>query len=169
MGRPKRDILAAVAESATPPDALTPTQSVARVVRAEGNSLYMCELPSKKAALVELQSRFRNTVWIKRGGYVLIDVASAGDSSNSRVVGEIINVVRDEREWRKQPYWCGIAPLDDWESSPADVFVPKGRRSLQSTLSKTKTRRIRTSARCRPATRTTSLIDSRAGPKSNWL
>jgi len=105
MGRPKRDILATVEESATPPGELTPSQSLARVVKAEGNNVYTCELPNKKTALLELQSRFQNTVWIKRGGYVLIDVASAGDRGNSRVAGEIINVVRDERAWRKQPYW----------------------------------------------------------------
>lgn len=114
MGRPKRDILATVVESATPPDELTPSQSLARVVKAEGNSMYTCELPNKKAGLFELQSRFQNTVWIKRGGYVLIDVAPAtgeGRASNSRVAGEITNVVRDERQWRKQPYWYGMTPL----------------------------------------------------------
>ncbi|KAL1872328.1 hypothetical protein VTK73DRAFT_1559 [Phialemonium thermophilum] len=107
MGRPpKRNILAAAEQSATPPDTLTPSQSVAKVVRAEGNSLYTCELPNRRTVLLELEPRFRNTVWIKRGGYVLVDLASADErKGNSRVVGEIINVVRDERQWRKQPYW----------------------------------------------------------------
>lgn len=106
MGRPKRNILAAAEESITPPDALTPSQSLARVVKAEGNSLYECELPNKKTVLLELEPKFRNAVWIKRGGYVLIDLASADErKSSSRVVGEIINIVRDERLWRKQPYW----------------------------------------------------------------
>lgn len=111
MGRSKRDILATTEESVTPPSELTPSQSVARVVKAEGNNKYICELPNKKTALLELQPRFQNTVWIRRGGYVLIDVAPGGESRGaSRVAGEIINVVRDERAWRKQPYWYVYDP-----------------------------------------------------------
>lgn len=107
MGRPpKRSILAAAEESATPPDELTASQSIARVVKAEGNHLYTCALPNNKTILVELEPRFRNTIWIKRGGYVLTDLASMEErKTGSRVVGEIINVVRDEKDWRKQPYW----------------------------------------------------------------
>ncbi|KAK4100780.1 nucleic acid-binding protein [Parathielavia hyrcaniae] len=108
MGKPKRAaVLAAAQESMTPPDELTHTQFVARVVKAEGNSLYTCELPNGKPALVELEPRFRNTIFIRRGGYVLVDLASAEEraKTTSRVVGEIINIVRDEKEWRKQPYW----------------------------------------------------------------
>ncbi|KAK5661233.1 hypothetical protein OQA88_11126 [Cercophora sp. LCS_1] len=106
MGKPKRNVLAAAEESMTPPDELTDAQSLARVVKAEGNNLYTCQLPNKKSIVVELEPRFRNTIWIKRGGYVLVDVASSEERpKTSRVVGEIINVVRDEKEWRKQPYW----------------------------------------------------------------
>jgi probable RNA-binding protein EIF1AD len=109
MGRPKRSIAAAAEESLYPPDELTPTQSLARVIKAEGNNLYTCELPNNKTVLLELGQKFRNTVWIKRGGYVLIDVGSADDRKTStRVVGEIINVVRDERQWRKQAYWSVV-------------------------------------------------------------
>ncbi|KAM7220144.1 hypothetical protein V8F06_004472 [Rhypophila decipiens] len=107
MGKPKRsNVLAVAEESMTPPDELTTTQSLARVVKAEGNSLYTCALPNTKPILVELEPRFRNTMWIRRGGYVLVDMASKDERpANSRVVGEIINVVRDEKQWRKQPYW----------------------------------------------------------------
>ena len=107
MGKPKRSALAAAAEeSVTPPDQLTESQSLARVVKAEGNNLYTCTLPNTKIIVVELEPRFRNAIWIKRGGYVLVDLASAEERpATSRVVGEIINVVRDEKAWRKQPYW----------------------------------------------------------------
>lgn len=104
-------VAAAAQESMTPPDELTDSQSVARVVKAEGNSLYTCELPNKKTIIVELEPRFRNTIWIKRGGYVLIDLASMEERpKESRVVGEIVNVVRDEKSWRKKPYWCVSRP-----------------------------------------------------------
>ncbi|KAK4154553.1 hypothetical protein C8A00DRAFT_32677 [Chaetomidium leptoderma] len=107
MGKPKRAaVLAAAQESTTPPDELTETQFVARVVKADGNSLYTCELPNGKPTIVELEPKFRNTIFIRRGGYVLVDLASAEErAKTSRVMGEIINIVRDEKEWRKQPYW----------------------------------------------------------------
>lgn len=106
MGRPKRHVLAAAEESLTPPDSLLPDQFVVRVVRPEGNNLYTCELPDKKSFVFELAQRFRNTIWIKRGGFVLAQ--RYGDGSESlRPAGEIVNVVRDEKLWRKQPYWYG--------------------------------------------------------------
>jgi probable RNA-binding protein EIF1AD len=104
MGRPKRNVFAAAKETSTPPSALTATQSIARVVKVEGNSLYSCTLPNEKAVLVELEARFRNTIWIKRGGYVLIDTKEA-DVRQNKIDGEIINVIRDEHLWRKESYW----------------------------------------------------------------
>lgn len=111
MGRPKRNILAAAEESLTPPDELAQHQSVARVGKAEGNSMYTCTLPNKKPVLVELPTRFRNTIWIKRGGFVLVDLTPSEEQqkANSKYDGEIINVVRDEKAWRKQAYWYVLA------------------------------------------------------------
>lgn len=104
MGRPKRNVQAAAQEASTPPAALTPTQSLARVNKATGNNLYSCSIPNGREILVELPSRFRNTIWIKRGGYVLVDTKDAGVREN-KIDGEIVNVVGDEREWRKEAYW----------------------------------------------------------------
>jgi probable RNA-binding protein EIF1AD len=104
MGRPKRNVFAAAEETSSPPFILTPTQSIARVIKAEGNSLYSCYLPDQRRFLVELPSRFRNTIWIKRGGYVLVDTKDA-DVRQNKLDGEVINVVRDERLWRKESYW----------------------------------------------------------------
>ncbi len=113
MGKPpKRAVLAAAQESMTPPDELTDTQFVARVVKADGSSLYTCELPNGKPIVAELEPRFRNTIFIRRGGYVLVDLESAEERlKTSRVMGEIINIVRDEKEWRKQPYWSARCHL----------------------------------------------------------
>ncbi len=109
MGISKRHFLAAAHEYLAPPDELTKTQFIARVVRAEGNSLYACELPNGKPIVAELQPKFRNTIFTRRGGYVLVDLESAGErSKTSRVMGEIINIVRDEKEWRKHPYWSAL-------------------------------------------------------------
>ena len=104
MGRPKRNLLATVEETLTPPDALSEGQSIARVTKAAGNNLYNTDLPSGKPILVELPSRFRSTIWIKRGSYVVVDTKALADRDN-KLDGEIVNVVRDEKEWRKQSYW----------------------------------------------------------------
>lgn len=108
MGKPKRNILAAAAESTTPPDELTENQSVARVGKPEGNNLYTCILPNTKTVIVELAQRFRNTIWIKRGGFVLVDLTPDEErtKANNKVQGEIVNVVRDEKAWRRMSYWC---------------------------------------------------------------
>lgn len=108
MGRSKRNILAAAEESTTPPDELSHYQTVARVGKPEGNNLYTCILPNTKTVVVELAQRFRNTIWIKRGGFVLVDLTPREEEenhNNKKVQGDIVNVVRDEKEWRKMPYW----------------------------------------------------------------
>ncbi|CAL3962832.1 hypothetical protein PZA11_000123 [Diplocarpon coronariae] len=129
MGRPKRNVFAAADETTTPPSELTATQTIARVVKAEGNSLYSCSLPNQKIVLVELESRFRNTIWLKRGGFVLIDTKEA-DARKNKIYGEIINVVRDERSWRKEGYWpkefvkASAYPEDSDEESTVGKMPP---------------------------------------------
>ncbi|KAH8425346.1 putative eukaryotic translation initiation factor eIF1a-like protein [Aspergillus melleus] len=97
-------MLATAEETMTPPDELLPGQLIARAIKAAGNNLYAVELPSKDSILVELPSRFRSTIWIKRGSYVVIDT-NALEGRDNKISGEIINIVRDEKAWRKAPYW----------------------------------------------------------------
>jgi probable RNA-binding protein EIF1AD len=47
--------------------------------------------------------RFRNAVWVRRGGYVLVDTEGY---SEGKVGGDIVEVIRDEKTWRKLNYWC---------------------------------------------------------------
>ena len=105
MGRPKRNLLVTAEETSTPLADLGHGQVIARVKKAEGNNLYSVELASgTKALLVELPSRFRSQIWIKNGGYVVVDT-SAFEGRDNKLNGEIVNVVRDEKQWRKQAYW----------------------------------------------------------------
>ncbi|KAG6068187.1 hypothetical protein E4U13_005344 [Claviceps humidiphila] len=104
MGKPKRNVLAAAEQTLTPPSALEPNQFLVRVAKPQGNNLYACELPDKTPLVLELAQRFRNTIWIKRGGFVLAERYADG-LSEGRAEGEIVNVVRDEKLWRKQTYW----------------------------------------------------------------
>ena len=81
---------------------LSGSQHIARIAKTHGNSLYTVELPSKAELLVELPSRFRNAVWVRRGGYVVIE---AEGFTVGKVNGEISEIVRDEKPWRKMNYW----------------------------------------------------------------
>ncbi|ODH45018.1 hypothetical protein ACO22_00497 [Paracoccidioides brasiliensis] len=104
MGLPRRKLLATVEETLTAPDSLSASQKIVKVIRATGNNIYSVELPSKEAILVQLPAKFRSTIWIKRGSYVLVDMAALEEREN-KLSGEIINIVRDEKAWRKAPYW----------------------------------------------------------------
>ena len=106
MPRPKRLLYVTSLETSTPPNALSSTQQLARVTCARGKNLYSVELSSNPSShlLVELSSRFRSTIWIKRGSFVVVDIAAAADRDN-KIGGDIVNIVRDEKEWRKMSYW----------------------------------------------------------------
>ena len=105
MARPKRSLLATAAETSAPPTILDEGHAIARVKKAEGNNLYCVELPLvKEPLLVEMPSRFRSQIWLKRGGYVVVNTF-AFEGRENKLSGEIVNVVRNERQWRKQAYW----------------------------------------------------------------
>lgn len=104
MPPPRRKVLATVQQTLTPPDELTAGQEIARAIKATGNNVYLVELPAGKCILVELPARFRSTIWIKRGSYVVVDT-NALDGRENKLAGEIVNVVRDEKAWRKAPFW----------------------------------------------------------------
>lgn len=104
MARPKRALLAAVEQTSSPPASLPPNQRIARIVQASGNNLYDVELPSGEKTLVEMPAVFRSAIWVKRGSYVVVDTTALADRDN-KLGGEIINIVRDEKSWRKCPYW----------------------------------------------------------------
>lgn len=89
----------------TPPPAPLPSsQTITRIITSAGNNLYRVLAPPGNEILVELPPLFRGKVWLKRGGYVLVDT-NAFERRENKLGGEIINVVRDERQWRKEPYW----------------------------------------------------------------
>ncbi|RDW62964.1 putative eukaryotic translation initiation factor eIF1a-like protein [Aspergillus mulundensis] len=104
MPPPRRKVLATAEETMFPPDELAPGQEVARVIKATGNNIYSVQFPSKKTALVELPAKFRSTIWMKRGSFVVVDT-NALDTRDNKLEGEIVNIVRDEKAWRKAYFW----------------------------------------------------------------
>ncbi|KAF2645942.1 nucleic acid-binding protein [Massarina eburnea CBS 473.64] len=104
MPRPKRNLLATLEDALTPPERLPENHVLVRVVKAAGSNLYNVEQPDGKPLLAELEAKFRSTIWIKRSGYVVVDTGALADRAN-KLDGEIVNVVSDEKAWRKMPYW----------------------------------------------------------------
>ncbi|KAL3451926.1 hypothetical protein BJX65DRAFT_202867 [Aspergillus insuetus] len=104
MPPPRRKVLATAEDTLFPPDELSSGQEIARVIKATGNNIYSIELPSKETALVELPSKFRSTIWMKRGSFVVIDT-NALEGRDNKLRGEIVNIVRDEKAWRKMSFW----------------------------------------------------------------
>lgn len=104
MGPPRRRLQETVEETLTPPDNLPTTQRIARIIGAKGKNLYQVQTATSQILLVELEAKFRSTIWMKRGGYVLIDTSTLAERGN-KIDGEIVNVVRDEKVWRKASFW----------------------------------------------------------------
>lgn len=104
MPASRRKLQATVEETLTPPNSLREGQYVCRIKNAAGNNLYNVELPNGSVLLAELEARFRSAIWLKRGGFVIIDTTSLADRGN-KIDAEIVNVVRDEKAWRKASWW----------------------------------------------------------------
>lgn len=104
MGPPRRRLLATAEETLAPPSEITENQCIARVIKATGNSIYLLELPDKKQILVEMPAKFRSAIWVKRGSFVLVDLKGSEERDN-KLSGEIVNIVRDEKAWRKASFW----------------------------------------------------------------
>ncbi|KAL4741961.1 hypothetical protein BDV11DRAFT_167649 [Aspergillus similis] len=104
MPPPRRKVLATAEETMFPPDELAQGQEIARVIKATGNNIYSVQFSSKQTALVELPAKFRSTIWMKRGSFVVVDT-NALDTRDNKLGGEIVNIVRDEKAWRKAHYW----------------------------------------------------------------
>lgn len=100
----RRKIRNAAEETLTPPDTLAPGQQLVRVVKIQGKDLYTVQTAGASELLVELDARFRGTIFVRRGGFVLVDTTTSTDREN-KIQGEIVNIVRDEKTWRKRPFW----------------------------------------------------------------
>ena len=104
MGKPRRNFLATAADTVNPPNSIEDNHVIAQIQKAEGNNLYTVKTSNGEGLLVELPARFRSQIWVKRGSFVVIDTSAFQGRSN-KLGGEIANIIRDEKQWRKQGYW----------------------------------------------------------------
>ncbi|KAK5702602.1 hypothetical protein LTR97_003547 [Elasticomyces elasticus] len=104
MPKPKRNINAVAEATMTPPDTLPEHHLIARLKQAAGKNLYYLDTVAGTTILAELNQVFRSTIWLRRGSYVVVNTNSLADREN-KLGGEIVNVVGDEKAWRKMAYW----------------------------------------------------------------
>uniref|UniRef100_A0A7E4ZYW6 Probable RNA-binding protein EIF1AD n=1 Tax=Panagrellus redivivus TaxID=6233 RepID=A0A7E4ZYW6_PANRE len=67
-------------------------QRVAQVGQSRGNNLHEVVDETGERYLASMPTKFRNTVWIKRGQFVVVEAIEEGD----KVKGEIVNVLDEE-------------------------------------------------------------------------
>lgn len=95
-------------------------------VEADGDSEATPKPDAKKnRVLVDLHSAFHNTVRVARHSVVLVDLAKAPESlkKGSRVVGTIVNVVRNPEDWVQAPYWPYAPPAAPAKTKTDDSVV----------------------------------------------
>ncbi|KAK4895403.1 hypothetical protein LTR27_006467 [Elasticomyces elasticus] len=116
MPKPKRNINAVAEATMTPPESLPEHHLIARLKQAAGKNLYYLDTAAGTTILAELNQVFRSTIWLRRGSYVVVNTNSLADRDN-KLGGEIVNVVGDEKAWRKMVYW----PKEFVKKSPYDA------------------------------------------------
>nr|CAG8461187.1 2211_t:CDS:2 [Entrophospora candida] len=68
------------------------SQKIVRILNNRGKNLFEIEYPDGTTTLSILPSKFRNIVWVKRGGYVIMSPVE----SDNKIGGEIIHVLLPE-------------------------------------------------------------------------
>jgi len=61
------------------------TEKIARVTELRGSNICEVEIPEGEKFLVQLPTKFRKTVWVKRGNYVIINRPTAWDNMQYKV------------------------------------------------------------------------------------
>jgi probable RNA-binding protein EIF1AD len=104
MPRPKRDILAAAQAATEPPETLPEDHFIAKVVKAQRSSVYLLALPGGKEVLAQLGAKLRNTFWLKRNNFVVVNGSALADRDN-KLAGEICTVILEDKKWRNMSWW----------------------------------------------------------------
>merc|ERR1712109_49316 len=81
------------------------TESIVRIVGGKGNNLHMVEDSSSEQFLVSMPRKFRRSVWVKRGDFVVLQPIEEGDKVKAEIVRvlykEQIKYIKEEGMWPK--------------------------------------------------------------------
>ncbi|PFX17448.1 probable RNA-binding protein EIF1AD [Stylophora pistillata] len=80
-----------------------PNQQIVKILGGRGNNLHEVETSDGKKFLVSMPSKFRKSVWIKRGDFVIVDPIEEGNKVCAEMVhilyGKQIKYLKNEGLW----------------------------------------------------------------------
>ncbi|KAG1680995.1 hypothetical protein FOA52_009954 [Chlamydomonas sp. UWO 241] len=82
-------------------------QSVARVEAARGGNLIEVELRNGRNTLVLMPAKFIKKLWVRKGGFVVIEQQAEAEEAGHKVTGTIATILYEEhiKELKKQGVW----------------------------------------------------------------
>lgn len=111
---PRKGVQRILQNVGEPPSELAENQVIGSVVKPRGNSQYEIKISDGTSSKLGVPNtivgimpkKFRNTVYVKRGGYLLVDLYDdLVKDGTDKLHGEISNIVLDRKEWQRYPYW----------------------------------------------------------------
>lgn len=66
------------------------SQSIVQLIESRGNNLHEAMDVNGERFLISMPRKFRNSIWVKRGDFVIIEPIAEGD----KVKGEIVKILR---------------------------------------------------------------------------
>ncbi|EJU06255.1 hypothetical protein DACRYDRAFT_12978 [Dacryopinax primogenitus] len=101
----RRRNLQAATEQPPSPDSFAPNQVICLVGQSKGSNVFEVTDVTGQTLLVELPSKFRKSVWIRRGSYVI--VARTEELSGTKLQGVIEFVITADllKEWKRKGLW----------------------------------------------------------------
>ena len=95
------------------------SETIVRIVGGKGNNLHMVEDTARNQFLVSMPRKFRRSVWVKRGDFVVVQPIEEGDKVKAEIVRvlykEQIKYIKEEGKWPK-----GFAGEDDENKKASD-------------------------------------------------
>ncbi|CAF1406434.1 unnamed protein product [Adineta ricciae] len=79
---------------------------IVKIIAPRGNNLHEVVTPNGSTFLVSMPTKFRNTIFIKRGDYVLVEDIEEGDKVKAEIVQILlrdnIKYIRSQNCWPKE-------------------------------------------------------------------
>uniref|UniRef100_A0A1Z5L809 Probable RNA-binding protein EIF1AD n=1 Tax=Ornithodoros moubata TaxID=6938 RepID=A0A1Z5L809_ORNMO len=80
-------------------------QQIVRILSGRGNNLHEVENSTGETFLVSMPTKFRKSVWVKRGDFVIVDPIEEGDRVKAEIAHILykdqIKYIKEEGKWPK--------------------------------------------------------------------
>lgn len=99
----KRKHAMRVSEDMEPPKE---NQDIVKIRASMGNNLHEIETVTGETYLISMPTKFRKSVWVKRGDFVLVEPIAEGDKVRAEMVRPIttdyIRYLRENKKWPEE-------------------------------------------------------------------